>query len=229
MSGDTAATAGGASFSASPKNDQFSLSVPGAGYVNVSLVAGGWYCYGFCGGSIELDPAASSLSWTTYGSWDDYATASNRHANYVTGFATLVAAVPPTGSATYQGAVAGNVWRPEAGTQFGVGWGYLSGKATLQASFGTGGMTGNLTNMTVNGALWNSVSLMGTISGGQNSFSGTSAVSSAPAGPFALNSSATGTFSGLFFGPSAQELGAVWTLFDGTNAAEGTIGAKTGP
>jgi len=90
-------------------------------------------------------------------------------------------------------------------------------------------MTGNLTNMTVNGAIWNSVSLMGTISGGQNSFSGTSAVSSAPAGPFALNSSATGTFSGLFFGPSAQELGAVWTLFDGTNAAEGTIGAKTGP
>ena len=34
---------------------------------------------------------------------------------------------------------------------------------------------------------------------------------------------------GLFFGPAAEELGAVWTLSDGTRTAIGTIGAKTGP
>jgi hypothetical protein len=105
----------------------------------------------------------------------------------------------------------------------------LAGDATLQTNFGTGTITGSLTNMTANGAPWNSVSLAGTISGGQNYFSGTSGVSSAPAGPYSLSGSATGTFAGLFFGPNAQELGAVWTLFDGTNAAAGTIGAKSGP
>jgi len=229
MSADTAATAGGAYFSASPTNDHFNLSVPGAGYVNVSLVAGGYYCYGFCGANIELDPETSKLSWTTYGSWGAYGTATSRIGHYVTGFATPVASVPTTGSATYKGNVAGNVWRPEAGPQFGIEGVYLSGDATVQANFGTGALTGSLTNMYANGVPWNSVSLAGTISGGQNSFSGTSAVISTAAGGYLLTSSATGTFSGLFFGPNAQELGAVWTLFDGTRAASGTIGAKVGP
>jgi hypothetical protein len=40
---------------------------------------------------------------------------------------------------------------------------------------------------------------------------------------------ATGTLEGRFFGPSAQEAGAVWTLFDGTNAAIGTLGGRRGP
>jgi hypothetical protein len=37
---------------------------------------------------------------------------------------------------------------------------------------------------------------------------------------------ATGTLEGKFFGPSAQEAGAVWTLFDGTKAAIGTLTGK---
>jgi hypothetical protein len=105
----------------------------------------------------------------------------------------------------------------------------LTGDATLQANFGAASITGSLTNMTADGTPWNSVSLLGAISGGQNYFSGTTAVSSTPAGPSSLNGSASGTFAGLFFGPNAQELGAVWTLFDGTSAALGTIGAKTSP
>jgi hypothetical protein len=34
---------------------------------------------------------------------------------------------------------------------------------------------------------------------------------------------------GMFFGPNAEELGAVWTLSDGIGAAIGTIGAKHDP
>ena len=41
-----------------------------------------------------------------------------------------------------------------------------------------------------------------------------------------MGANATGTIDGRFFGPSAQEAGAVWTLFDGTNAAIGTLVGK---
>ncbi|MEO8455958.1 MAG: transferrin-binding protein-like solute binding protein [Sphingomicrobium sp.] len=236
LSADTAAIAGGATLAfASPANstDPYTLSVPGAGYTDVAMVAGGRYCYGTaCGSNLELDlpdPATSNLSWMTYGSWAAYGTDKDSLAPFVTGFATPIASVPTTGSATYRGAVQGSAWRPQAGAPFGVGSASLRGDATLQANFGTASVTGSLTNMTADGSPWNSVSLLGSISGGQNYFSGTSAASSAPGGAASLGGSATGTFAGLFFGPNAQELGAVWTLFDGTAAAVGTIGARTGP
>jgi hypothetical protein len=234
LSADTAAIAGGATLAfdstADTTKDHFTLSVPGAGYTDVAMVAGGWYCYGTaCGANLELDLATSNLSWTTYGAWYAYGSDKDSYSPFVTGFATPVASVPTTGSATYHGAVQGTAWRPEAGAPFGVGAAYLTGDATLQANFGTTSITGSLTNMTAGGTPWNSVSLLGAISGGQNYFSGTTAVSSTPAGPSSLNGSASGTFAGLFFGPNAQELGAVWTLFDGTSAALGTIGAKTSP
>jgi hypothetical protein len=41
-----------------------------------------------------------------------------------------------------------------------------------------------------------------------------------------LGPNATGTLEGKFFGPAAQEAGAVWTLFDGTRAAIGTLTGK---
>ena len=61
-------------------DDEYSLSVPGAGLSHVDLTAGGFYCYGdLCGAAngqyVEVtiaDPATSDLSWTTYGFWDAY-------------------------------------------------------------------------------------------------------------------------------------------------------------
>jgi hypothetical protein len=237
LTADTAATTQGGTLgmdaTADTTSDHFNLSVPGAGYSSVSLVAGGWYCYGTaCGGALELDlrnPATSNLSWTTYGSWAAYETGKTSFSPFVTGFATPVASVPTAGSATYNGAAQGVAWLPAAGNQFGVFSASLAGDATLQANFASGAVTGSLTKMTANGAPWNSVSLAGTIALGQNYFSGTSTVTSTPAGAASLGGSASGTLAGLFFGPNAQELGAVWTLFDGTKAAAGTIGAKTGP
>ena len=99
----------------------------------------------------------------------------------------------------------------------------LFGDASLQANFGSGSISGDLTNMHSGFGTWNSVSLLGNISGGN--FTGTSAATSAPGTPGSLSGSATGTFAGMFFGPNAQELGAVWTLYDGSASAVGTIGA----
>ena len=149
------------------------------------------------------------------------------YAAYVTGYATPEAAVPTTGTATYNGSAQAHIVYPNAQGQNGIGHDYVSGDASLEANFGTRHISGNLTNMTNGSAPWNSVSLLGAISGGN--FSGTTAATSEPGGPSALSGSATGTFAGLFFGPAAQELGAVWTLSDGTATAFGTIGARTDP
>ena len=241
---DTVAMNGGATLSfdypGDNVGDKINLAVPGL-FSNVTLVAGGgYYCYSFCGqvGSryVELefaDPATSNLSWTTYGTWYSSSSQTRNYGEFVTGYTTPAGSVPTTGTATYTGSAQGRVFYPDAGGPNGVGHTYVLGDASLQANFGSGSITGSLTNMT-NGSgwthgqgPWNSVSLLGAISGGN--FTGTTAATSAPGTLGSLRGSATGTFAGLFFGPIAQELGAVWTLHDGTSTAIGTIGARTGP
>lgn len=235
---DTVAMNGGATLSfdypGDKVGDKINLAVPGL-FSDVSLVAGGgYYCYSFCAqvGSryTELefaDPTTSNLSWTTYGTWYSSSSQARNYGAFVTGYTTPAASVPTTGTATYTGSAQGHVFYPDAGWQNGVGHNYVSGNASLQANFGSGSITGSLTNMTNGSAPWNSVSLLGAISGGN--FTGTTAATSAPGTLGSLRSSATGTFAGLFFGPVAQELGAVWTLHDGTSTVIGTIGARTGP
>ena len=142
------------------------------------------------------------------------------HGAFVTGYRTPDGSVPTSGSATYTGSVTGRV--AYANSQS-VGVDYLTGKASLQANFGSGSISGDLTNMQSGYGPWNSVSLLGSISGGN--FTGTSAATSAPGTPSSMSGSATGTFAGMFFGPTAEELGAVWTLYDGAATAIGTIGA----
>ena len=237
--GDTAATNGGATltfdYPGATQDDTIKLAVPGLG-LDMDLVAGGgYYCYSFCGSEgdryADMDfatPASSNLSWTTYGYWYSSTLAGTvrSYAAYATGYATPAGSVPTTGTATYNGSAQAQIIYPNAQWQDGIGHRWVSGDASLQANFGTRSISGNLTNMT-DGAAWNSVSLLGAISGGN--FAGTTAATSAPGTQGSLSGSATGTFAGLFFGPAAQELGAVWTLSDGTATVIGTIGAKTGP
>ena len=237
---DTAATNGGATltfdYPGAIQNDEIALSVPGLG-LNMDLAAGGgYYCYAFCGWEGDrytvLDfyesPASSNLSWTTYGSWYSSTSsgATQSYAAYVTGYATPAGSIPTTGTATYNGSAQAHIFYPDSEWGNGIGHRWVSGDASLQANFGTRSISGDLTNMT-DGAAWNSVSLLGAISGGN--FAGTTAATSAPGTEGSLTGSATGTFAGLFFGPAAQELGAVWTLSDGTATAIGTIGARTDP
>ncbi len=218
--------------------DEYSLNVPGLGISNLEMAAGGSYCYSAaCGetayGHVELDiadPATTNLSWTTYGFWtsQQYGTgAPTITSAFVTGYRTPTASVPTSGTATYTGSVEGRLMSANANSYLGVGVDWLSGDATLQADFASGDISGNLTNMTGPGGAWNSVSLLGAISGGD--FTGTTAATTSPGTVGSMSSSATGTFAGAFFGPSAQELGAVWTLHDGTSTAIGTIGGSKGP
>ncbi len=153
-----------------------------------------------------------------------------------TGYQTPVSGVPTSGTATYSGGgptsagVIGTMFLPSSGGITNVS---LAGQAKVDVNFGTGGVSGSLTNMTavIEGdaaptQAWNNVALSGNLSGA--TMRGTTAVTNAPGSSLSMGSGATGTFSGALFGPNAQELGATWTLYDPSGngkTAAGIVGA----
>ncbi len=239
---DTATINAGATLAFDSSNSSYDIDIKNSaiGISNVTLSStpsGVFQAFPSGAANVFLqiaNPATSNLSWTTYGMWDVVTSSGSRtQAAFVTGYETPVASVPTTGTATFSGVVRGEVLLPQAGRENGVNYLALSGDASMQANFASGSITGSLTNMFAtdfDGARtpWNSVSLLSTFSGSQNIFTGTTAATSAPGNSASLNGNATGTVAGKFFGPSAQELGAVWTLSDGIRAAIGTIAAKAG-
>ena len=206
---------------------QLSPSPSGSGTVFQADLGGG--------GTAFLDivnPATSNLSWTSYGFWDVHAAATYTNTAFATGYVTPDSAVPTSGTAIFRGSVIGEAFHPDASGIDGVDFYQLSGDATLRADFSTASITGDLTNMITRGfegdtAPWNSVSLTGSIAGAR--FSGLSTVTTVPGNSGSLSGAATGTFSGMLYGPTAGELGAVWTLYDGTSSAVGSMGATTNP
>lgn len=173
------------------------------------------------------------LSYTGFGAWanSDVVTHVQTSAGYfVYGFETPFSAMPAAGTATYSqtGGVGGTAFVPSGNS---VAAATLSGDANLTANFGTGAVSGNFTNMSAYNSNaftpWNNVSVSASISAGTNVFSGSTAATSAPGGNFALKGNAAGNINGGFYGPNANELGAVWTLSngDGTGSAIGVVGA----
>ncbi|MEO6114179.1 MAG: transferrin-binding protein-like solute binding protein [Sphingomicrobium sp.] len=239
---DTATMSGGAtltfdSIAANANDDSYRFNVGNAALGVSDVLLSFQPSSGTYGASLSNGGTATlnrlNLSWTSFGSWAVVMPDRTRtDAAFVTGYQTPVASVPTTGTATYYGSTSGKTFHPQQGEVNGARSFDITGTATLQANFASGVITGNLTNMLSNASWddmvpWNSVSLVASISGGQ--FTGTSAATSSPGTYGTLSASATGTFNGMFFGPSAQELGAVWTLSDGTGSAIGTIGATTTP
>jgi hypothetical protein len=135
--------------------------------------------------------------------------------------------MPTTGTANYA-AAGGVVGTVAAGGSEAA----LSGDAAFAVDFGTGAITGALTNISASSAAgsapWNDVSVNASIASGTSSFGGTTSAASATAGTHALKASAKGAIQGAFFGPSANELGAQWSLSngDGSGSALGVVGAK---
>jgi len=162
--------------------------------------------------------------------------------NGIVGFQTPTSAIPTSGSASYVGSgFTSNATRGKAIAYLAVpdpsgavNYASLSGGVVnVGVNFSNGAVSGALTNLTVNDGTttgaWNNVSLSGKLSGA--AVSGTTSVSTVPTniGNLAMPAGATGTFNGSLFGPSAQEIGAVWTLHadtpDGGKTAVGTFGA----
>jgi hypothetical protein len=165
-----------------------------------------------------------SLQYVGLGNWGAESQTAGRgtQAQYIMGYETPAASMPAGGLATYSGTTSGWV-RLQNG-----GGGILKGNAALTVNFSTASVSGALTGIVVNPEVanepWNDVSLQASIVSG-SAISGTATVTTAPGAHRSLNAGATGSLEGAFYGPAANELGAVWTLHDGTNGASGVIGA----
>ena len=173
------------------------------------------------------DDAIYGLSYVATAGWGLNNTPTNPPSTgvYVFGFETPQAAMPTSGTAVFsgQGLVSATVYKP-VGTDIQVS-NPIEGNASISANFGSGAVTGSFTKMQTlfDNKPWNDVTLNANIATGANRFSGTTAVASAPGTPMSLSGSATGSISGAFYGPAAQNLGAVWSLSDGTGSALGTV------
>jgi C-lobe and N-lobe beta barrels of Tf-binding protein B len=151
---------------------------------------------------------------------------------FTTGIPSPAGSMRTTGTATYradtESGTVGVVMVPTTG---GFSSAALSGRGQLIADFDLGVVVGTLTNMQATDANnvttpWNDVSVAATIAGGAPSFTGTTAAATAPAAPFALKGTASGQIRGEFYGGSAEQVGAVWSLSDGTGSAIGVFGGK---
>ncbi len=183
-----------------------------------------------------------NLSYVLLGRWAYYANFGNSPTNIgevLGGFQTPTSGMPTTGSATYSlaGGVAG--WAVVPGVSSSGITPYtpvsIRGDASFTANFRTGQVTGSFTNMLASdisnlapgpSQAWNNISISASISGA--AVSGTTTTTSTPSGSLAF-ASGTGTIKGGFYGPNADEIGAIWTLYDGTRAAIGSVGAKKAP
>jgi hypothetical protein len=152
---------------------------------------------------------------------------------YSSGYETSGSGMPTTGTAQFAGLASGNVYQINNGTILST---EVDGKANLSVNFSSGQVAGSLTQMQqydgkpVSGTPgylpWNDVSLNANIAPGTNRFSGTTAATSAPGTSFSMAGSATGHLDGALYGPTAQNLGAVWSLSDGSKSAIGALAAK---
>jgi hypothetical protein len=148
---------------------------------------------------------------------------------YAFGYETPAAAMPTSGSATYSGI---GMVRGQGSSQNHVvnGGGVADanqlvlGDASFSVDFGTNKIAGAFTHMISYGDSGNlpetDVSLNASIAAGSNRFSGTTSQSNGP-----LHPPATGHIDGGFYGPGAQNLGAIWTLSNPGGAVVGVVGA----
>jgi hypothetical protein len=173
--------------------------------------------------------SAASLDRVLFGAWSVQGPTTGSLSVFVTGYQTAVSEMPTTGTATYLGSngVGGVVLTPSGTAE-------VIGHANLQANFATGVVAGELYGLKAVDSLgaesaWNTVALTATIATGTATFSGTTAVTDSPSTPFALGGNAAGHVNGAFFDWNAAELGAVWSLSDGSGAALGIIGAERQP
>lgn len=179
---------------------------------------------------------ADNLTYSLYGAWNLTPIQVGGAANYqfgagISGYQTPTANVP-TGTATYLGNSAatggafGHVVTPDGAGNIVIN--SVAGNASIAVNFTTGSINGSLTNMqvatsTTSSVPWNNVSLTGSMAGA--TLSGTTASSGTPpTGSRSFDASSAGTFNGSLFGPNGEELGAVWTLHDGTGQGKTAIG-----
>jgi hypothetical protein len=232
----------------------FRLQVPSVGLDTPNLLSDGTLITQPDGRKAGL--ALTSLNYALLGTWT-LTPASTSSTGYLglfsSGYQTPASGLPGplTGTAEYvgnssssatAGGVAGLVMVPGEGGSIAAAT--LKGDTSITVVWGPGQVSGHLLNMTATpvggGAAtpFNTIVFNGTLSG--STISGETGVGAATSGgvnlplgqdtgPYSL-SGGIGTFSGTFYGPAAQELGGVWSVYSPTSttsskAAIGVFGS----
>jgi len=186
----------------------------------------------------KINAAFGTMTYTLLGGWA-YTPASGNKAyigQVVTGYGTPQASVPTTGTANYSGTggVIGAYTVPTASNTIELG--ILNGDASLSVNFATNATTGSFSNMQAKAigstttTPWNNLTLTGTLTTGANAQTLDGPITTTGAtGTAGFSGAASGSFHGALYGPTAQEIGGMWTLSESTasggKAAVGTFGA----
>jgi hypothetical protein len=92
----------------------------------------------------------------------------------------------------------------------------FTGDVGLTANFGNASVSGGITNAHTEGIPFNAIQLNGTIN--SNGFAGQATTLAAPIGPsVAMDQGVTGSFSGKFYGPAADEVAGTVKIFESSN------------
>ena len=183
-------------------------------------------------GTTDLYQPPDDLDFTRYGYWRLPTTTnffqSSEAGAWVGGYLTPAANIPATGTAEYKGSTAGRYT-----ANFGPSIDHFSADVQMTADFGASKITGSMTNFVVNEDSYEApgfaVGFNADLDRQSNLFVGSTQVTSRSGAPVVLTMfsfDARGDISGHFFGPSAQEAGAVWSLSEGDRRMIGSFGVK---
>jgi hypothetical protein len=235
FAGDQATTEQGATLSVDSVTGRSALTINNAalGVSNVQGNASASNRPPVPNGTLGVYEGPGALAYTRYGAWAIWApnTAFRNGASWLSGLPSPAAQLPLSGSAAYSGTAEG--WVSEYHLCTCASAGVFRGDVQVSADFATRAVSGSMTKLDVGTDLFitgpialNDIGFAATLDPAQNRFTGTTRVTSNPHGTHALSQNATGTITGQFFGPSAQEVGAVFTLSDGVGRVIGSFGAS---
>jgi hypothetical protein len=242
FSGDQPTTRQGATLSFDRASGHYGLTLNNEGLAVVDATAtqadhlvNGFHSFGSpISGGRDLQTYVAALDYSVYGYWLIYryplvgGYESTNGGAFLGGLATPAGSIPTNGTAIYAGYVTGlydESFLPAGDTALVVG------KVDLSADFGARNVSGRMTNLGIGSDMvahspMNDVVFMAAFDPAQNLFSGTTSVATVPAGSSAFAADASGVVQGRFFGPSSNEVGAVWTLSDSVRRIVGSFSAR---
>ncbi|MBL0225346.1 MAG: transferrin-binding protein-like solute binding protein [Geobacteraceae bacterium] len=156
-------------------------------------------------GTSTLLGSYSHLSW---GEWSSQTTIPDlvnfTETHWISGSLTPGINIPVQGGASYNGQVLGSLNEAGAVSR-------ISGTTNLFADFSTRSLSGSFDMVRNNGNPWTNANLNAAWGAGVNAISGT----------LSSNNGMSGTVSGNFFGPAAEQVGGKWNMQDNNNQATG--------
>jgi hypothetical protein len=240
FSGDASVTSQGATLSYDKSSNRYLLTLndEDVGVVNATAtredhLVNGFHTFGTpISGGRNLQTDVVELTYTSYGYWlierfpqvGSYEWTNG--GAFLGGFVTPPGSIPSTGNATYTGNVTGLYDEAFLGGDVAL----LSGNVSVTIDFSARSVSGQMTNLqlgsdSVRHSAMNDIAFNAAFNPAQNLFNGTTHVTTVPNGSSAFTADATGVIQGRVFGPTADEVGAVWTLSDSVRRLIGSFGA----